>query len=261
MLRSFAHTTLEIGRLAVPVKMYTAIDADAGLSFRNLCPDCHLPLQQTLSCATHGEIGPAGRVKGFEVARDRYVPLSKDDLDALKKIVPDRIRVIGAVAADRIPRVFQEKFFYLGTDKGGDEGYATLQVALTRRREALLAKQSGRGREWLVMIAPLADRLVLYQLHYAAAVRPITELPKPDAHVRTAGSRLMGALLDSMQISPRLELYRDEAKDRAQELIAARAEGAAIVVAGDEQRDELFDLETALRMSISESGGRRKKAG
>ena len=69
-------------------------------------------------------------------------------------------------------RIYLEKAYYLGPDKGGERAYRLLLEALQDSGRAALGQYSARGKQNLVLVRPLDGVLVMEQLHYADEIRP-----------------------------------------------------------------------------------------
>src|SRR5512143_4334515 len=76
--------TLSVGLVAVPIKMFSAGESSAAISFNWLHKKDGSRLKQQYICAKDGEkVEDADRVKGYEFAKGQYVICTKDELKAL----------------------------------------------------------------------------------------------------------------------------------------------------------------------------------
>jgi DNA end-binding protein Ku len=77
--RSVASGTISFGLVSIPVKLYTATDAAASISFNMLHKKCSGRLKQQYICPKdNDEIVPRTEmVKGYEFAKDQYVLFSR----------------------------------------------------------------------------------------------------------------------------------------------------------------------------------------
>ena len=69
---------LRMAALTVPVKTYTAASSDAEVHLRQLCPECHAGLHQSMSCPTHGPVGRERIERGYQASAQVVVPLSEE---------------------------------------------------------------------------------------------------------------------------------------------------------------------------------------
>jgi DNA end-binding protein Ku len=110
--------------------------------------------------------------------------------------------------------------YYLGTDKGGARAYKLLSQALSETRRIGIGKYAARGKQYLVMVRPMGNGLVMEQLHYPDELRAFSEVPIEDATVKPAELKLATQLIEqaaSDEFEP--EKYRDEVRERMLELI------------------------------------------
>ena len=82
--RSIATASISFGLVTVPVRIYPATRASAGLSFHLLHEKDHARLKQQYVCEKDGELVPRSEtVKGYEFAKGRYVTFTNEELKAL----------------------------------------------------------------------------------------------------------------------------------------------------------------------------------
>ena len=127
-------------------------------------------------------------VKGYEFAKDQYVDLhARGAQGARGEVARSRSRSSSSCRIDKVDPVYFDKTYYLGPDKGGDEG---LRAARRRRcsetGRVALARYAARGKQYLVMLRPVDGGLVMQQLHYADEVRSFAEVPRRDARTCSA---------------------------------------------------------------------------
>ena len=86
MARAIAGATVSFGLVSIPVKLYSATQASAGVSFNMLHAKGGTRLKQQYVCPHDSEIVPReDTIKGFEFAKDQYVTFTPDELKALEE--------------------------------------------------------------------------------------------------------------------------------------------------------------------------------
>jgi DNA end-binding protein Ku len=60
----------------------------------------------------------------------------------------------------------------------GEKPYKLLADALAKTNRAAIAQLVSRGKEQLVLIRPVSERLIVHTLYYANEVRNFGEIPK-----------------------------------------------------------------------------------
>ena len=69
-------------------------------------------------------------------------------------------------------------------------------MALRESKRCAVGRWAARGKQYIVMIRPVEDGLVMQQLMYAGEVRPISEIDIPNIEVRDAELKLAKQLID-----------------------------------------------------------------
>src|ERR1700740_2311727 len=185
--RSIATLTISFGMVSIPVKLYSATEASRAISFNLLHKTCGSRLKQQHFCVK--EEVPVARedmAKGYEFEKDQYVMFSPEELKALEEAGTHTADIAEFVPIESIDPVYFDKAYYLAPDKGGAKPYGLLSEALRESQRCAVGRWATRGKAYIVMIRPLGDVLAMQQLHFAADVRPATELEVPKVEVKPA---------------------------------------------------------------------------
>src|SRR6476619_4142596 len=183
--RSIGNATISFGLVSVPVSLYSASESSATVSFNMLHKKCGSRLKQQYVCSQEGTIVEKDDViKGYEFAKGQYVRFSPEEIKALDEKATNSIDIAEFVPLTAVDRIYLDKVYYLGPDKGGDRAYRLLGEALKDTGRAALGQYSARGKQHLVLIRPLDGVLIMEQLHYAGELRPAAEVPHPETPVK-----------------------------------------------------------------------------
>jgi DNA end-binding protein Ku len=260
--RSIGSLTISFGLVAIPVKLYSATEASQHISFNMLHSTCGSRLRQQYFCVK--EDVPVGRdeiVKGYEFAKDQYVMFSPEELKALEEVGTHAADITEFVPIAAIDPVYFDKAYYIAPDKGGAKPYALFAKALRESKRCALGRWAARGKEYIVMIRPVEDGLVMQQLLYAAEVRSIKEIDIPVMDVKEAELKLARMLIEQ-QSSNKFDPseYKDDVSARVQAAIQKKVEGQEITVSeAPEGGAQIIDLMEALRASLEKKGGAAAK--
>jgi DNA end-binding protein Ku len=254
--RSIATGTISFGLVTIPVRLYPATQSSANVSFNLLHAKCGSRLKQQYVCAKDGEkVEREDMVKGYEIAKDRYVTFSPEELKALDEIATQTIDIAEFVSAADVDPIFFDSAYHLGPDRGGAKAYRLLALALERAGKAALARYAARGKQYLVLIRARGGRLVLQQLRYADEVRAPDEIPLDDAELKEPEVQLALRLIEqtsSEGFHP--ERYEDSVKKRVLEAIERKVQGEEIRAAQPvEPQGQVIDLMDALKASLAAS--------
>lgn len=252
--RPIAAGTISFGLVSIPVKMYAASDASAGVSFNMLHAKDGARLKQQYICTKDGEVVPRDQtVKGFEFSKDRYVTFTPEELKALEEQSTQAIEVVEFVPIEKVDPVYFDRSYYVGPDKGGAKAYALLSKVMRETGRVALARYAARGKMYLVMLRPLDNGIVMQQLLYADEVRPFAEIPVETADVNPKELDLAKLLVDQRAVDVfKPETYEDDVKKRVLGLIQKKVEGEDISIAPAEAGGgQIIDLMEALKASLS----------
>jgi DNA end-binding protein Ku len=249
--------TLSFGLVSIPVKVFSASSPGEQVSFNLLHKTCGGRLKQQYVCPTDGGavVERDDMVKGYEFQKGRYVTFTAEELAALEPEATQAVEIVEFVPAGCVDPVYFDKPYYLGPDKGADKPYKLLCAAMNQTGRVALAKYAARGKQYLVMVRPREQGLVMQQLHYADEVRSFSEVPVGEAAVADGELRLAVQLVEQIardQFHP--EAYSDEGKQRVLALIQKKIEGQEITVAASEAPlPKVIDLMEALRASLGQA--------
>ncbi len=247
--------TISFGLVSVPVKLYSASESSANISFNLLHKACGSRLKQQYLCTNDGEIVPRDQmVKGYEFAKGQYVTFSPEELKALDEKATNSIDIAEFVPLDKVERTYLHKTYYLGPDKGGERAYRLLTEALRETGRAALGQYAARGNQYLALVRPLDGVLIMEQLHYADELRPANEVPLEAGDVKEAELTLAKQLIEQSateEFHP--ERYKDEVRTRVLEAIQQKVDGEEIVTEPAEApQTKIIDLMEALKASLAD---------
>src|SRR6266851_6029228 len=261
--RSIASLTISFGMVSIPVQLYSATEASRAISFNLLHKSCGSRLKQQYICVK--EDVPVARedmVKGYEFAKDQYVIFTPEELKAMEEVGTHMAEITEFVPIEAVDPVYFDKAYYLAPDKGGAKPFALLASALRESKRCALGRWAARGKQYIVMIRPVEDGLVMQQLLYAGEVRSIKEIEIPKTEVKDAELKLAQQLIEQ-QASDKFDpaLYTDEVRTRIEAAVQKKVEGQEITMAEEpEGGAQVIDLMEALRASLDKKAPKPAKA-
>jgi DNA end-binding protein Ku len=251
--RSIGTGILSFGMVSIPIRLYAAGESASAVSFNLLHAKCKTRLKQQYVCPRDEEIVPRDQmVKGYEFSKDQYVTFTAEELKAMEQETQKALEITEFIPASTVDPVYFDGATYLGPDKGGEKAYHLLNEAMKKTGRVALAKWAARGKQYLVMIRPSGNGLVLQQLLYADEVRPISEVPIGDAEVKEGELKLATQLIEQIardEFHP--ESYEDEVRKRYHEAIQHKVEGQEITAAPEQPKAQIIDLMEALKASLA----------
>jgi DNA end-binding protein Ku len=255
--RPIGSATIAFGLVSVPIKLYSASESSVGISFNWLHKKCGSRLKQQYVCAQDGEkVEKDDMVKGYEFAKGQYVLFSPEELKTLEEKSTGAIDIAEFVPAEQVDRLFLEKAYFLGPERGGERAYKLLAEALKATGRAALGQYAARGKGYLVMVRPMGPGLVMEQLHYADEIRSINDVELPEGEVKKAELALAVQLIQQASSEAfRPEAYEDNVRKRMLESIQQKVEGHEITAEPAAAPEaQIIDLMEALKASLAAGG-------
>jgi len=264
MPRAFASAQISFGLVSIPVQLYTATESSEKISFNMLHKDCGSRIQQQLYCPKDERtIERTETVKGYEFSKGNYVTFNEEELKALEEKATQSIDISEFLPKETIDPIYFQKANYVAPGKGGARAYALLSKALEQTGRWALAKYAARGKQYLVILRPLNNGIVMQQLYYPNEIRAMSELDLGDADVKDSELKMAVQLAEmgaSDEFHP--ENYKDEVADRIKAQIQKKIEGGEEITAEAEQpRAQVIDLMEALKASLASPKPRAVKNG
>jgi DNA end-binding protein Ku len=252
--RPLGSGTISFGMVSIPVKLYSAGESKAAVSFNLLHGKCKSRLKQQYICPKcESEIVPRDQmVKGYEFSKDQYVTFTEEEIKAMAEEANPAIEITEFVPAAKVDPIYFDGGYYLGPDKGGERAYKLLAQAMGQTGRWAIAKWAARGKQYLVLVRPTPGGLVMQQLLYADEVRPISEVPVGDAEVKEPELKLAVQLVEQIAAEEfRPQIYEDDVRKRIHAAIQKKVEGQEITAVPEQPRAQIIDLMEALKASLA----------
>lgn len=256
--------TISFGLVSIPIKLYSTGESAAGISFNWLHNKCGGRVRQQYFCPTDEEVVERkDLVKGYEFAKDRYVVMDDEELAALTTKATNSVDIAEFIPVEAIDPIYYERSYFLGPDKGGDRPYKLLAEAMRETGRVALARYAARGKNYLVLLRPFGDGLVMQTLRYADEVKSFDEVPVGEAELKPAELQLARQLIEQIAADTfNPEGYRDDSREQLREILRKKIEGEEITTAPEEPpRGQIIDLMQALKASLSQEGEGAERRG
>jgi DNA end-binding protein Ku len=259
--RAIGTVTISFGLVSVPVKLYSATQAQGAISFNLLHKGCGSRLKQQYTCVKEGVIVERDdMVKGYEFAKDQYVMFTPEELKALEERSTQSVDISEFVPLAQVDPVFYDKPYYLAPEKGAEKAYRLLTEAMQETGRCALARYAARGKQYLVMLRPVSvegegNGIVMQQLLYPDEVRSFKEVPlNHGAEPKEQELKLAVQLINQISnetFNP--GAYEDDVKKRIVSEIEKKVSGQEIATAAPEEagQAQVIDIMEALKASLA----------
>jgi DNA end-binding protein Ku len=252
--------TISFGMVAIPIRIYSTGDSDTQVRFNMVHKTCGTRVQYRYYCPTDDAFVERDELaKGYEFADGQFVLFTDEELKVLQPEPTNAVEIAEFVPLAQVDPIYFEKSYYLGPAKGGDKPYKLLARTLRDTERAALARYAARGKDYLVLLRPFAEGLIMQQLRYADEIRSFAEVPLGEASVKAAELALAKQLVEqsaSKKFDP--AAYEDKVRAQVLELIERKVQGEEIVAPPEESpRAQVIDLMEALKASLGQGGAAR----
>jgi len=269
---------LRLSLVSLAVELHNAVETSSQISFRMIHRPTGKRVQYRKAVPDVGEV-PAGEIiKGYEIARDQYVLLEPEEVEAVRlesKHVLDLVQFVDVAEID--PRYFERPYYLLPADETAAEGYVVIREALARSGKAGIGQLVVGGREHLVAVTPVGRGLVMEILRYGAEVKPAEaffgEVREGDVDPEMV--EIASQIVERKSAAFDPHAFRDRYATALRELVQEKAKGRPIEApAGPAATAQVVDLMAALKRSLEKTpsgprtrarprtaGGRKRTAG
>ncbi len=171
--RAYWKGSLKLSLVTCPVALYPAATTAERTRFHMINTETGNRLKQQMVDAETGEVvEKEQKGRGYEVAKDKYVPIGKDELDAVRLDSTRTLEIDSFVPIAEIDRRYLDRPYYLVPDgKSGADAFAVIRDAMKNKDRAALARVVLTNREYVLAIEPLGKGLVATTLRYADEIR------------------------------------------------------------------------------------------
>src|SRR5918992_11500 len=255
-MRPLWKAAITFGLISIPVRLYSAVQ-EKSLKFHLLHDEEGGRIKYERTCAKCGKkVNWDDIVKGYEYSKEHYVTFSEDELGALDIDSIRAIDVVAFVPLTDIDPIYFNKTYYVAPEASGLKAYRLLSEALEAEGQVGVAKVALREKEHLATIRLKDDVFVLETMYWPDEIRAaeFEELGKK-IDVRDNEVKMARQLIQQLATDWRPEEFRDEYRDKLEELVAKKVEGQEITVAAEPEQEptKVVDLMEALKASVEQA--------
>ncbi|MGN1200912.1 MAG: Ku protein [Candidatus Caccovivens sp.] len=244
-------SSIQFGLVYIPIVLHSCSkNTDVGfnlihkktgqrIKYKKTCEDCPANIPQE------------DIVKGYEYERDKYIILTKQELDKLKTPKDENIEILQFSNSDEIEPILYEDSFFV-EPSGAKKAYALLVKALQSEKKVGIAKAVLGTTETLIALRVIKDRLVLSKLHFADEMQE-NPVSKPNETINKDELALAKTLISNMTKPFKLENFENEYKKRLQKAIEEKIAGQKITTPKIQKPKKIINLMDALKQSVKDT--------
>ncbi|MEO7134823.1 MAG: Ku protein [Vicinamibacterales bacterium] len=247
---------LRLSLVTCPVALYAATTEAETVRFNLINPLTNNRIKmKTVDAGTGEEVARGDLVKGFEIAKNQYVLLDKEDFEAVKIESTRVIDIEEFVPGSEIDRRYWDTPYHLvPSGKTGIEAFAVIRAAMRKQGKVALGRLVLSTRERVCALEVQEEGLILTTLRLAGEVRDHgeighPELPKPDPRMLEIAEKIIEQQTGKFDPSH----FTDRYEIALRQLIEQKKKGTPVVAtaANDVDDSTVVDLMAALKRSLA----------
>jgi DNA end-binding protein Ku len=175
--RAYWKGYLKLSLVSCPIALYTGTSSSERVSFRQINKKTGNRLrQQLVDEITREPVEPEDKGRGYEYAKNAYVPVDDDELDAIAIESNHTIEIDSFVPRHQIDERYLDSPYYIApNDQVGQEAFAVIREAMRGKGMAALGRVVLAKRERVIMLEPWDKGLMGTTLRYPYEIRDTKE--------------------------------------------------------------------------------------
>lgn len=253
--RPYWKGTLKLSLVMCPVALYPATSTVERTRFHMINTETGNRLKQQMVDSETGDVVEGEQKgRGYEVSKGAYVPIEKNELDAVQLESNHTIDIDNFVPRNEIDRRYLDHPYYIVPDgKSGIDAFAVIRDAMKDQDRVALARVVLANRERMVVIEPLSKGLVATTLRYANEVRDEEDFFGSIKAPKISKDMIDLAvhILESKAAHFNPEKFKDKYENALKTLVNRKASGKTIKAPEPpEKPDNVINLMDALKQSL-----------
>ena len=263
--RAYWKGSLKLSLVTCPIALYPATTSVEKTRFHMINLETGNRLRQQMIDAETGEVvEKEQKGRGYEVAKGEYVPIEKEELEAVQIESNHTIDIDSFVPRDEIDRRYLNNPYYIVPDgKAGLDAFAVIRDAMKDKDSVALARIVLTNREHLVAIEPMGKGFLATTLRYAYEVRDEADYfdDIKDPKISKDMVELAEHILETKAAHFEPDKYDDEYETALKALVKRKASGKTVKEPEREEKpSNVVNLMDALQQSLKGKGGKSARA-
>ena len=253
---------LRLSLVSCPVALYTATSRSGEVHFNMLSKKTHNRIRMIPTDPEEGPIERADIVKGYEIEKGHYVVITDEEIKNVQLETTRTMDIERFVDDADIDRLYWNDPYFLAPD--GDlavEAFTVIREAMKKAGKVALGRLVMHQRERLMALEPRDKGILAYTIRNRGEVRQADEIfehikaAKPPAAMVDIAAKIIDQLEGPFDPSQ----FTDRYEEALRALIKEKEKGHTVKAPDEPKEAEVIDLMEALKRSLGQSGGERRK--
>ena len=261
--RAYWKGSLKLSLVSCPVVLYPASTSVDKTRFHMINTETGNRLKQQMVDSETGDVvEKEQKGRGYEIAKGEYIPIEKEELEAVRIDSNHTIDIDSFVPRDEIDKRYLNNPYYIAPDgKAGMDAFAVIRDAMKDKDRVALARIVLTNREHIIAIEPLGQGLIGTTLRYPYEVRDeedyFDDIKSPK--ISKDMIDLAAHILDSKASHFDPSKFEDHYENALKKLVESKVSGKPAKAADKEERpDNVISLMDALQQSLKGGKGSEK---
>jgi DNA end-binding protein Ku len=255
---------LRLSLVSCPVALYRATTKANDVSFHLVNPETNNRVRMVPTDPDQGPVERASLMKGYEVAKNRYVLISDEELDKVRLPTTHTLDIERFVDVSDIDRLFfADPYVMLPTDDAATEAYSVIRAAMAEHGRVALGRVVMHTRERLLAVEPRSKGLLAYTLRMRDEVVNLEKALEavPDAKPDREMVAIALKIIEQREGAFNPDEFRDRYEESLRELIRTKEKGKEPeFVAPPPDTTNVIDLMEALKKSLGKKPPAKRAA-
>ena len=255
--RAFWKGYLKLSLVSCPIALYTGTSSTERVSFRQINKKTGNRLrQQLVDEVTREPVEGEDKGRGYEYAKNVYIPVDDDELDAIAVESNHTIEINSFVPREQIDERYLDSPYYITPDdQVGQEAFAVIREAMRGKGMVALGRVVLAKRERVIMLEPWDKGLTATTLRYPYEIRDAKEYfdDIPDVKVEPEMLKLAEQILQSKATDFDPSRFVDRYEEAVVEMLKEKQAGLPVSrERATPQPQNFANLMDVLRRSIAQ---------
>lgn len=262
--RAYWKGYLKLSLVSCPIALYPATSEREKISFNQLNKETGNRIRyRKVDAETGDEVEQSNIIKGYEVAKDQYIELQPEELEAVAIESKRTIDIEEFVPRSQIDELYIRDPYYIAPDgEVGQQAFAVIREAIRKEGMVAVGKVVFTSREHIIALEARDKGMLGITLRYPYEVRKPAEYFADIKDEKVPKDMLDLALhiVNTKRADFDPEAFEDQYEGALKTLIEKKAKGEKIERPKEPARSNVVNLMDALRASVqAEGGGERRK--
>ena len=252
--RAYWKGYLKLSLVSCPIALYPATSEREKISFNQLNKETGNRIRyRKVDAETGDDVEQSNIIKGYQVAKDQYIELSPEELEAVAIESKRTIDIDEFVPKSQIDELYIRDPYFIAPDgEVGQQAFAVIREAIRKEGTVAIGKVVFTSREHIIALEARDKGMLGVTLRYPYEVRKQDEYFADIKEEKVPKDMLDLALhiVNTKRAEFNPEAFEDQYEDALKTLIEKKAKGEKIEPAKERPAPGVVNLMDALRASV-----------